>query len=174
MEPNIASARWRPYWYQKCVSGLRRLEKIWTCWDAYMCCTRWSNVVQTQMKEFGYTSLSPHFDGENKCILKWNDFFSSVGQVLGWNFFVLHFDGNVCYWIPKQFWPRLDWFWIFCWNIPHFVVIVSLWTEVSNNCSFVFLFWRHEIFSIISLGAILVSSLMCPYFLIIGFSLVDW
>ena len=40
-----------------------------------MCSTRRSNVVQTQMREFEYISLSPHFVGEYKCILKWNELF---------------------------------------------------------------------------------------------------
>ena len=30
-----------------------------------------------------------------------------------WNFFLLHFYGNVCNCIPKLIWPRKDWFWIF-------------------------------------------------------------
>ena len=114
------------------------------------------------MEEVGNTSISPHCVGENSCIWNWNKLFSSVGQVLDWSFFVLHFDGNVCYWIPKLFWPRLDWFWLFCWNIPHFAVVLSLRTEVSNICSLVFLFWRHEIFSINGLRAILVSSSKVP------------
>ena len=147
---------------RKFVSCLRILEKNWTRWDAYMCWTLCSNVVQTQMKEIGYNSFSPHCVCKNSCILNWDELFSSVGQFLGWSYLVLHFYGNVCYWIPKLFWPRLDWFWLFCWNIPHFTVVLSLWTEVSNICSLVFLFWRHEIFSINGLRAILVSSLKVP------------
>ena len=113
MEPNIPHARWWPYWCQKCASGLRRLEKIWTRWDAYMCWTLCSNVVQTQMREIGYNSFSPHCVCKNSCILNWDELFSSVGQFLGWSYLVLHFYGNVCYWIPKLFWPRLDWFGFF-------------------------------------------------------------
>ena len=40
-------------------------------------------------------------------------FFSAVFQVLDWSFLVLHFYGNVCNWIPKVIWPRMDWFWGF-------------------------------------------------------------
>ena len=40
-------------------------------------------------------------------------FFAAVFQVLDWSFLVLHFDGNVCNWIPKVIWPRMDWFWGF-------------------------------------------------------------
>ena len=39
-------------------------------------------------------------------------FFSAVFQVLDWSFLLL-FDGNVCNWIPKVIWPRMDWFWGF-------------------------------------------------------------
>ena len=48
-----------------------------------MCWTLCSNVVQTQMKETGYSSLSRHCVGEYSCISNWNELFSSVGQVLG-------------------------------------------------------------------------------------------
>ena len=40
-------------------------------------------------------------------------FFSAVFQVLDWSFLVLHFYGNVCNWIAKVIWPRMDWFWSF-------------------------------------------------------------
>ena len=40
-------------------------------------------------------------------------FFSPMIQVLDGCFLVLHFDGNVCKWIPKVIWPQMDWFWIF-------------------------------------------------------------
>ena len=47
------------------------------------------------------------------CLRYWNEFFAVVFQVLDWSFHVLHFDGNVCNWIPKVIWPRMDWFWVF-------------------------------------------------------------
>ena len=47
------------------------------------------------------------------CLRYWNEFFSAVFQVLDWSFLVLHFYGNVCNWIPKVIWPRMDWFWGF-------------------------------------------------------------
>ena len=40
-------------------------------------------------------------------------FFSAVSQVLDRSFLVLHFDGNVCNWIPETIWPRMVWFWGF-------------------------------------------------------------
>ena len=47
------------------------------------------------------------------CLRYRNEFFSAVFQVLDWSFLVLHFYGNVCNWIPKLIWPRMDWFWGF-------------------------------------------------------------
>ena len=35
--------------------------------------------------------------------------FSSVGQVLDWSLFVLHFYWSVCTLAPKLIWPRRDW-----------------------------------------------------------------
>ena len=37
-------------------------------------------------------------------------FFSAVFQKLDRSFLVLHFDGNVCNWIPGVIWPRMVWF----------------------------------------------------------------
>ena len=45
------------------------------------------------------------------CLSYWNELFAAVFQVLGSSFLVLPFDGNVCNWIPKVIWSRLDWFW---------------------------------------------------------------
>ena len=47
------------------------------------------------------------------CLRYWKKFFQAVFQVLVWSFLLLHFDGNVCNWIPKVIWPRMDWFWGF-------------------------------------------------------------
>ena len=47
------------------------------------------------------------------CLRYWNEFFAALFQVLDWSFLVLHFDWNVCNWIPKVIWPRMDWFWGF-------------------------------------------------------------
>ena len=47
------------------------------------------------------------------CLRYWNAFFSPVSQVLDWSFLVLHFNGNVCDWIPKVISLRMDRFWSF-------------------------------------------------------------
>ena len=54
-----------------------------------------------------------HYIDGYSCLHYWNEFFSAVSHVLDWSFLVLHFDGNVCKWIPKVIWPRMDWFWVF-------------------------------------------------------------
>ena len=41
-----------------------------------------------------------------------------------------------------------------------FVDFLSLWTDICTNCSNLFPFWRHQIFSIVSLRGLLVCSLI--------------
>ena len=53
---------------------------------------------------------------------------------------------------------RID-FGVFCWEMAFFVDFISVWTEVCKNCSIVVLFWRHQIFSMFCLWAVLVCSL---------------
>ena len=71
---------------------------------------RWLQVLDMVLKGSsdinegkGKTSHCPHCVGKYSCISNWNELFSSVGQVLGGSFFVMHFDGNVYFWIPKLF-----------------------------------------------------------------------
>ena len=92
------------------------------------------------------------------CFCYWNEFFSAVFQVLDWSFLVLHFDGNVCKWIPKVIWSRMDWFWVFLLEMASFNDLISVWTDICRNCSLVILYWRHQVFSIFSLRGILVCS----------------
>ena len=105
-------------------------------------------------------SLLLHCIDGYSCLRYWNVFFSAVFQVLDWSFFVLHFYRNVCNWIPKVIWPRMDWFfWVFCRKMDSFVDFISVWTKFCKNCSIVILFWRHQLFSMFSLRGILVCSL---------------
>ena len=105
------------------------------------------------------TSLLPDCIDGYSCLRYWNEFFSALFHVLDWSFLVLHFDGNVCNWIPKVIWPRMDWFWVFCWKMASSVDLISVWTEICKRCSIVFPFWRHQFFSMFSLRGILVCSL---------------
>ena len=43
-------------------------------------------------------------------------------------------------------------------NFAFFVYFLSVWTKICKNSSDLFLFWRHQIFTIVSLRGILVSS----------------
>ena len=56
-------------------------------------------------------SLLLHCIDGCSCLRYSNEFVSVVFWVLDWSFLLLHFDGNVCNWIPKVIWPRMDWFW---------------------------------------------------------------
>ena len=107
-------------------------------------------------------SLSFHCIDEYSCLGCWNRFFSSVFQVLGWSSLVLHFYGNVCNWIPKPIWSQMDWFWGFCWNMSFFVDFICVWIDICRNCSNLFLYWRHQVFSITNWRCILVCSLNVP------------
>ena len=93
------------------------------------------------------------------CLSYGNEFFSAVFHVLDWSFLVLHFDWNVCNWIPKVIWPRMDWFRGFSFENGFFVDFISVWTEICKKCSIVILFWRYQFFSMFRLRGLLVCSL---------------
>ena len=91
MEPIYAPNHWWPCWCWNCVSGLIRLEQNLHFRDAIESRTWCSNVLQAEMKEKGYTSRFLHSVGEFSCMVFWNEFFSSEGQVLKWNLLALQF-----------------------------------------------------------------------------------
>ena len=104
-------------------------------------------------------SLLLHCIDEYSCRRYWNEFFSPIFQVLDWRFLVLHFDGNMCNWIPKVIWPRMDWIWFFLLENGFCVDFIYVWTEICKRYSIVILFWRHQFFSMFRLRVILVCSL---------------
>ena len=75
-----------------------------------------------------------------------NELCDAVFQVSDWSFLVLNSNGNVCHWIPKVIWPRMDWFWVFRSKMAPFVYFISLRTEIGRNCSIVILFDDIEFF----------------------------
>ena len=97
-------------------------------------------------------------DGYN-CLRFWNEFFSAVFLVLDWSFLVLHFDRNVCNWIPKVIWSAMDWFLNFLLENGR-LRWLNIWIDWNLhelfNCYY---FWRHHFFSIFSLRGTLVCSL---------------
>ena len=119
-QPVIASARWWPRWCRKCVSGLRRQERnlnFLRCIQVFelllTCCL---DIIEGNW----YNTLLLPCVGDYSCIVNWNDFFAiwTVGLFLDWSFRVLHFYWNVCNWIPKVIWTRLEYdfavFWLEC------------------------------------------------------------
>ena len=94
------------------------------------------------------------------CLRYWKEFFAAVFQVLDWSFLVLHFDGNVCNWIPKMIWPRMDWFWGFLLGNGFFrrLHICMDW-KLQELLNFFLFFLTTSIFSIFNLRGILVCSL---------------
>ena len=89
-----------------------------------------------------------------------------------------HFYRNICNWVPKIVWPRMDSFWSPF--VEMFLVLSSLnlhvlKSQICSNCSIMFLFWRYEVFSINILKGNQSVFHMCPYFLVIGFSnIIRW
>ena len=127
---------------------------------------RWRKLVTV--------SLLLHYIGGYSCLRYWNEFFLGVFQVLHWSFLVSLSDGNVCNWIPKVIWQRMDWFWVFCWEMASFVDFLFVWTEICKNRWIVALFWGHQIFSMYSSRCILVCSSKMIVFLGIWFCDIDW
>ena len=140
MEPVIAPARWWPCTCLKCVSGLRRLENPRFFWDDSC---HWPGAkiwFRHKRRKLVPAYLLLHCIDGYSCLRYWNEFLSAVFQALDWSFLLLHFDGNVCHWIPKVIWPRMDWFWDICWKMVSFVDVISVWSEVCKKCSIFILF----------------------------------
>ena len=89
-------------------------------------------------------------------------FACSVVRKLGWNLLVLQFQWNVCKVLRN--WIDHEWvdFGFFCWNVTRLVVVKSVSSKIYQNGSLLFLFWRHKVFSNISLRGILICSLWVP------------
>ena len=110
-EPVNALGLWWPCACLKCVSGLRRLEKTL---DFLRCIHIIDLVLKygSDINEGNWLQLLFYFIvliGILAFVIGMS-FFSAVIQVLDGSFLVLHFDGNVCNWIPKVIWPPMDWF----------------------------------------------------------------
>ena len=161
MEPVNAPALWWPCACLKCISGLGGLEKTLN----FLRCIHVFDLVLkygSDISEGNWLQLLFYFIFLIGIVVSviLRSFFSPAFQVLDGCFLVLHFDGNVCKWIPKNIWPQMDWFWIFfCLKMASFVDFISVSIEICKNCSIVNRFWGHQIFSMFSLRGILVCSL---------------
>ena len=114
MEPvNALAHRWSCACL-KCVFGLRRLEKFLN----FLRCIHVFDLVLkygSDINEGNWLQLLFYFFvlvGIVASVIGMS-FFSAVFHVLDWSCLVLHFDGNVCNWIPKAIWPLMGWFWGF-------------------------------------------------------------
>ena len=113
IEPVNAPARWWPWARLNCISGLRRLEKTLN----FLRCIHVFDLVLksgSDINEGNWLQVLFYFIvlmGIVTAVIGIR-FFSAVFHVLDWGF-LLHFDGNLCNWIPKVIWPRMDWFWEF-------------------------------------------------------------
>ena len=101
IEPvNAPAHRW-PCSCLKCVSGLRRLEKFLN----FLRCIHVFDLVLkngSHINEGNWLQLLFYFIvliGIVASVIGMS-FLWDVNQVLDWSFLVLHFDGNVCSWIP--------------------------------------------------------------------------
>ena len=88
-------------------------KKPWTFWYAYMSWPGAQIWFRHKWRNLATASLLLDCIDWYSCLRYWNEFFAAVFHVLDWSFLVLHFDGNVCNWIPKVMWPRKDWLWGF-------------------------------------------------------------
>ena len=95
------------FWPAETRKNLEAFEMHTCLWTGAQICFRheWRNLVTAFL-------LLLCIDGYS-CLSYGNEFFSAVFHVLDWSFLVLHFDWNVCNWIPKVIWPRMNWFWGF-------------------------------------------------------------
>ena len=145
--------------FLKCVSGLRRLEKTLN----FLRCIHVFDLVLksgSDIKEGNWLQVLFYFIvlmGIVTAVIGIR-FFSAVFHVLDWGF-LLHFDGNLCNWIPKVIWPRMDWFWGFLLGtgfISRLHICMDWILQELLNFS---LFWRHQLFSNFNLRGVLVCSL---------------
>ena len=97
-----------------------------------------------------------------------NELCDAVFQVSDWSFLVLNSNGNVCHWIPKVIWPRMDRFWVSCSKMAPFLFFVQKWiiSFTSNlyvlksaRIAHLLFFLMTSRFSTFTLRGILVCSL---------------
>ena len=113
---------------EMCFWPAKSTKKPWTFWDAYMSLTWCSNMVD--INEGNWLQVLFYFIvfmGIVTAVIGIR-FFSSMLRVLDWSFLLLHFDGNVCNWIPKVIWQRMDWFWVFLLENGFF-----LWLQICTD-----------------------------------------
>ena len=175
LESVNAPARWWPCACLKCVSGLRRLEKTLNFFlrsiHIFGVVLKYALDINEGiwLQLFFYLIVLMGIVASDMGM----SFFSAVFRVLDWSFLILHFDWNVCNWIPKWF----DHEWI------DFEVFVGKWLlsltsyplglKTSKIAQLFVFFWRHQFFSKFTLRGILVCSLKMLFILALGFCNMD-
>ena len=86
-----ATARWWPCACLTYVSGLQRREKDLN----FFICILFIDLVLKYCSDILMVIVAFVFG---------TTFFSGAFQIIDWTCLVLHFDGNVCNWIPKVIW----------------------------------------------------------------------
>ena len=150
-------------------------KKPWTFWYAYMSWPGAQICFRHKWGKLVTASLLLDCIDWYSCLRYWNEFFAAVFQVLNWSFHVFHFDGNVCNWIPKVMWPRMDEFWGFLlkngvfrwhhicadWNLQKFLsCYYLLTTSIFLRCLVWGVFWS------------VLEKCLC--FSAVGFCNIDW
>ena len=82
----------------------------------------------------------------------------SLSEIFSYCTFSELFAIGIQNWIDHE---KID-FWVFCLLVPRFFVVISARTKICKICSIVYLFRRHEIFTVISLRGHLVCFLVVP------------
>ena len=109
MEPGNALAHWWPSPRLKCISGWRRLEKTLN----FLRCIHVFDLVLksgSDINEGNWLQVLFYFIVLMAIVTMvfGIGFFLAVFLVLDRSFLLLHFDGNVCNWISKVIWSRMD------------------------------------------------------------------
>ena len=140
------------------VGGIQ--NKIWNFWDAFMSSTWYSNSVWHNWSNWFTALLLLQYIGEYICVFYKDEFLSSLGQVFGWNF------SRIALSLKHL---KLDSKADLITNGLILKFFVGIW--VFSLASYVYglksvkiaqFFWRHQIFSIVNLRRVLLSSLNVP------------
>ena len=161
MKPIKLSDCWWPSWCRKFVSGLQRLEKL-ELFEMHTSLGPGAQMLfRRKRTKLDKSIFCSHFVGDFSCVVEWKEFPWPLGCVCVWKNCFCIVSETIA--IGFQIWLELEWtdFFLLLWEGAFFVVILA-WTTVRNNCSIVFLFWWHEVFSMISLRVFVIYYLNAP------------
>ena len=112
---------------------------------AYKSCTRFSNVAQTYMKKIGYTSLFLQGVAKFRCMVIYHWFFFICGSGFWLNFCRIAVLLNYLHLGSKPDFTTIGPILVFLyWNVLSFAVVISAWTSICRESSFLFL-WKTRV-----------------------------